>query len=77
MHKVTNVYLVYIFSLSRAVRNPNWAGKAASMMVLFLVLGIFCGIQFSLAFPAMSELGAGGAVSEMIPTTNSSLISYY
>ncbi|XP_033638959.1 equilibrative nucleoside transporter 3-like [Asterias rubens] len=30
---------------------PEWAGKAASMMVFFLVLGIFCGLQFSLFFP--------------------------
>ncbi|XP_038076387.1 equilibrative nucleoside transporter 1-like [Patiria miniata] len=30
---------------------PEWAGKAASMMCFFLVLGIFCGLQFSLFFP--------------------------
>ncbi|XP_054758752.2 equilibrative nucleoside transporter 1-like [Lytechinus pictus] len=56
--------LVVIFSLSNgylktiimmdgpsSVSNPTWASKAASMMAFFLILGIFCGVQFSRFFP--------------------------
>lgn len=50
---VSNGYLKTVIMMDgpKGVSNPNWAGKAASMMVFFLILGIFCGIQFSLFFP--------------------------
>ncbi|XP_071962263.1 equilibrative nucleoside transporter 1-like isoform X2 [Antedon mediterranea] len=60
---------VFIFSLSNGylktavmvagsstLKDPNHASVAAAMMVLFLVLGIFCGLQFSLVFPYLVEM---------------------
>ncbi|XP_063958962.1 equilibrative nucleoside transporter 1-like [Lytechinus pictus] len=55
---VSNGYLKTVIMMDgpKMVSNPNWAGKAASMMVFFLILGIFCGIQFSLFFPWVVSL---------------------
>ncbi|XP_011680171.2 equilibrative nucleoside transporter 1 [Strongylocentrotus purpuratus] len=55
---VSNGYLKTVIMMDgpKMVSNPNWAGKAASMMVFFLILGIFCGIQFSLFFPWIVSL---------------------
>ncbi|XP_071504433.1 equilibrative nucleoside transporter 1-like [Diadema antillarum] len=55
---ISNGYLKTIIMMDgpQMVTHPAWAGKAASMMVFFLILGIFCGIQFSLFFPWVVSL---------------------
>lgn len=47
---ISNGYLKTIIMMDapKHLSNPEWASKAAAMMVFFLVLGIFSGIQFSM-----------------------------
>ncbi|XP_071834915.1 equilibrative nucleoside transporter 1-like isoform X2 [Apostichopus japonicus] len=47
---LSNGYLktTIMIDAPKHLSNPEWASKAAAMMVLFLVLGIFTGLQFSI-----------------------------